>query len=114
MKTAAILSFALALAFCAPFAVQADQGSPSPEAPVVEIAEAPAAAAEAVQPFPADFALTLDAANCPTALAGPPLPECGDYCYQPGYQRGCIDRSGGSPERTLCTCLNGTWQCGFF
>lgn len=116
MKTAATLSLAFALALFVPLAVQADQGTPSPEAPVVEIAEAPAAEAESVQPFAAESALTLDAASCPTNLIGPgPLPYCGDYCYEPGRVRGCLDQSGGGgPERTLCICQNGAWLCGTF
>ena len=35
---------------------------------------------------------------------GPPLPRCGDYCDAPGASRGCIDDSGYSFKRVICTC----------
>ena len=46
----------------------------------------------------------------------PPLPDCGDPCYDPGAQRTCVDRSGGSAQKAGCECASGpywgySWHC---
>ncbi len=43
-----------------------------------------------------------------------PLPDCGSYCYDPGAQQGCVDRSQGRGVRTPCMCTGGFWTCGSF
>jgi hypothetical protein len=73
-------------------------------APVPEIAVAPEGTSAGTR------LATLSA----TALAQPSppiLPFCGDLCWTPGQERGCIDASQGHWRRVLCTCSGGSWAC---
>ena len=55
----------------------------------------------------ADFEASLHALNfTPT-----PLPHCGDPCFDPGLERGCIDASSGTWKRVQCVCSGGSWLC---
>ncbi|MEM7050985.1 MAG: hypothetical protein AAF604_15050 [Acidobacteriota bacterium] len=72
-----------------------------PEAPVPVVDSAPAAL------------LPVTDAPISTAAFPPilPLPECGERCFNPGQQRGCVDRRFGTPRRVPCQCSGGYWQC---
>lgn len=63
---------------------------------------------------PPDTASPVVAPLTPAALAQPSppvIPFCGDPCWTPGQERGCIDDSQGVWRRVFCTCSGGSWQC---
>lgn len=72
-------------------------------APAPELAVPPQSPAVASAPVLAPLT--------PVALAQPPLPFCGDLCWNPGQERGCIDNSQGVWRRVICVCSNGSWTC---
>jgi hypothetical protein len=62
-------------------------------------------AAPAVDTTVADFEASL---NQVTMFQ---IPHCGDLCWDPGLQRGCIDTSGSVWKRVECVCSGGNWVC---
>lgn len=66
-------------------------------------------APEALQPETAPSAAAVE-----TVAGFPPVfppPHCGDPCFDPGLERGCIDTSGSHWRRVQCICSGGTWSC---